>query len=49
MRIYARDVEAKVDRGTVPAADKVLVVDDDPAIRRMLERVLAAAGSATAA
>ena len=46
MRIYARDMEAKADRGTVPAADKVLVVDDDPAIRRMLERVLAAAGFA---
>ena len=46
MRIYARDVEAKADRVTVPAADKVLVVDDDPAIRRMLERVLAAAGFA---
>jgi two-component system response regulator MprA len=34
------------DRGVAPAATKVLVVDDDPAIRRMLERVLGAAGFA---
>ncbi len=37
-------MEATADRGTARAAISVLVVDDDLAIRRMLERVLAGAG-----
>jgi two-component system response regulator MprA len=37
-------MQATADRGTARAAISVLVVDDDLAIRRMLERVLAGAG-----